>query len=362
MNTRLWLTYCWLCAAPFLLAGCGRPPPTGGPPSEFSVLAVVAPVAEEPLRATLQVVGTLRAPHDIEIVSEISATVRDVLFIEGEDVAAGQLLVRLDDVKLQARATEASARFRLARTNLERRRELLASQTISQQEFDQAEAEFDAAEALMKLAEREKQDAQILAPFAGKIGERRVSPGQWLTPGAPVTRLVQTDPMELEFRMPERHVDKIVMGQTVFIRAVGLPGAALEGQTFFMDPVVDETSRTVLVKARLANPDSRLKPGMFGQVDVVIAERERALILPDAAIRFRGDQAYVVVVNEEQRAEFRDVTVGHRMEERAEITAGLVAGERIVVEGFQKMGPGTAIDISPASARYGITPPPAPES
>lgn len=338
------------------VSGCGRPPSAGGPPADYSVNAVVAPVVNETVSDTARVVGSLRARDAVDVVSEISAPVKEILFREGEAVKAGQPLVQLDDDKVRARVAEAEARFRLAETNRRRSEELLASQTISRQEADQVNAEFGVAEAVFNLLKRELEDTVINAPFDGLTSDRLVSPGQYLGTGQAVTRLVRMDPLEVAFNLPERQAAAVKTGQQIIMRTAAATIAPVEGDVFFIDPVVDPQSRTVLVKARVPNPQLQLKPGMYGNIELILQVREDALVIPESAVRYRGDQAYVVAVNAETRAEFRDVTVGQRMPGKVEITEGLTTADRVVVEGFQKMSPGTSIVISPASARYGIEP------
>lgn len=342
--------------AALLVTGCGRPPPAGGPPGEYSVNAIVAAVSEEAVQSTVQVAGSLRARDAVEVVSEINAPIAEIIFTEGEPVAAGQILVKLDDAKLKARVAEAKARFQLARTNLQRAQELLDSQTISRQEHDQMQAEFSVAEAVLNLLEQELQDTNITAPFDGITGARLVSPGQYLAAGTPVTWVVQMDPLEVEFRLPERHAGLARRDQQVEMSTASHPDRKITGKIFFIAPMVDEETRTVMAKALIPNPDNSLKPGMFGPVNVVLEERPGALVVPESCIRHQGERAFVVIVNPESKAEFRNVTVGIRMPGRVEIIEGLKAGERVVVEGFQKMGPGTTVIISPGSEKYGVTP------
>ena len=340
-------------------AGCGRPPSAGGPPQgDFPVNGVVAAVQAQTVNDTVGVVGSLRARDAIDVVSEISATVQDILFNEGQAVTNGQPLVAIDDARVKARVAEAEARFKLADTNRKRAEDLLASATISRQEYDQVQAEFGVAESVLNLLKQDLNNALITAPFDGVTGERLVSPGQFLTVGQAVTRLVRMDPLEVEFRVPERAAAAIQSGQKIVMTTTATGDEKISGEVFFVDPVVDANSRTILVKASIPNPGLLLKPGMYGNLEVVLSSREQALVIPESAVRYRGDQAYVVTVNAENKAAFQNVQVGQRMSGRLEITEGLAAGDRVVIEGFQKMGPGTTVIISPDSANYGVTPNP----
>jgi len=339
-------------------AGCGRPPAGGGrPEGDFPVNAVVAEASSETVQSTIQLVGSLKAQDSISIVSEINAAVEKILFNEGETIKAGQVLVRLDDAKLKARLAEAKARYDLADTNFKRGQELFDSQTISKQEYDQVLAEFNVAGAVFNLLNSELSDTKITAPFDGVISQRLVSEGQYLTAGQVVTYLVKMNPLEAEFRVPERFIGQIKTGQKISFHSSSLPDSIISGEIFFIDPIMNADTRTVLVKALIPNPKLDYKPGLFGELDVVLNEKANAVVIPESCVRYAGDQASVVVMNGEGKAEFRNVTVGQRMPGRVEISDGLAAGERVVVEGYQKMGPGSTILISPASEKYGVTPP-----
>ena len=337
-------------------AGCGKPPAETGPGGDFAVRAVVALVKQESLEETLALVGNLAAKESIDIRSEIEAKITHIGFIEGQPVEIGQVLFRIDDAKLQAQVAEAKARFELANNDYERGKTLLAKKTISQQQFDQFRSTLDANRASLRLANERMDEAVILAPFVGEMGERVVSLGQFVDVGQLLSSLVQVDPLEVEFNVPERYLGQLGVGQTIAIRTVAYEGN-FAGRVFFVSPQLDERSRTVLVKAYVDNVDGRLKPGMFANLDLVFRARDDAIVIPEQAISYQGDQASVVVMNTESRAEFRPVAVGLRLSGVAEILSGLEVGEYIVVEGFQKMGPGSQILISPRSERYGVAVP-----
>ncbi len=346
----------WLFITALATAGCGKPPAQEGPGGEFPVQAVVALVKHEPLEETLALVGNLAAKEFINIRSEIEAKIAYIGFTEGASVEAGQVLFRIDDAKLQAQVAEAKARFELAKNDFERGKSLLAKKTISQQQFDQFRSTLDANRASLRLANERMDDAVIVAPFVGQMGERVVSLGQFVDVGQLLSSLVQIHPLDVEFNVPERYLGQLDVDQNIAIRTVAYDDDFV-GKVFFVSPQLDERSRTVLVKAYVDNSDRRLKPGMFANLDLVFRARDKAIVIPEQAIAYQGDQASVVVMNPDARAEFRPVEVGLRLSGFAEILTGLEVGERIVVEGSQKMGPGSQILISPRSQRYGIAVP-----
>ena len=322
----------------------------------FPVSAVVAPVQERVLEEKIFLVGSMNSIEEVELVSEVDARVTEILFQEGQPVEKGQILLRLDDRKLASALAEMQARHDLARTNLDRSATLLKRETIAQQDYDQAKAEFDTSGALLELAQERLDDATVRAPFPGVMTERLVSTGQYMSRGDALASIVQVDPLEVEFNVPERYIGQLVDGQRIEIGVEAYPARSFAGDVAFISPRVDRDSRTVLVKARVPNPDGLLKPGMFGSLELIFRAREAALVIPEAALSYRGDQASVVVMDAEGKAEFRPVSVGLRIAGEAEVISGLSIGERVVVEGYQKMRPGSTILISAESARFGLAP------
>jgi len=146
--------------------------------------------------------------------------------------------------------------------------------------------------------------------------------------------------------VPERYVGQLAMGQRMEITVEAFPMETFAGPVTFISPRVDRDSRTVLVKARLSNADQRLKPGMFGSLELVFKVRDEALVIPESAVSYSGDRASVVVMDADDRAEFRRIEIGSRLVGMVEVADGLSEGERVVVEGYQKMRPGSAIQAT----------------
>jgi membrane fusion protein (multidrug efflux system) len=352
-HTRLLILISGGCIGSFM-TGCGKPPAADGQYGDFPVNAVVAPVERILLEDKIALVGSLNAIDSVDIVSEVDARIEEILFDEGEQVSAGDVLIRFDDRKLSAALSQTRARFELARTNLERAASLLERETITQQDYDQAAAEFEALEAVLELERQRLDDTIIRAPFSGVLSEHSVSRGQYLTRGQRLTSVVSINPIEVAFFVPERYSGQIALRQSIAVTVEAYPDEAFEGKIAFIAPEVDRQTRTVLVKARLDNTDGRLKPGMFGSLNLVFTVMKDALAIPEAAVQYNRDQASVVVMDAEGKAAFRNVTVGERLAGFARITEGLEQGERVVVEGFQKMRPGSTILISAESNRFGL--------
>jgi len=331
------------------LTGCKEPDPGAGDDGAFAVPVVVAEAKLEPISERIFVVGTLAPNELVEIKSEIDARVEELGFSEGEPVERGQVLFKLDDAKLTAAVHLADANFRLAETILERNQTLLESRSISQQELDRSVATYSATQASLELAKQNLIDATIMAPFDGVMGARMISPGQVVNQGTILTTIVDTSPLKAEFNMPERFISQLTIGQTIEIRVTAYETETFSGEVYFISPQVNVSSRTVLMKALVPNDDGRLIPGMYGNLDLILNVKESAVVIPESAVSYRGDLASIYVVTAESTADLRSIRVGTRLAGRLEVLEGVEPGDRVVIEGTQKIGPGSPVSISPRS-------------
>jgi len=345
-----------LCAS-LLLSGCGGTQEE--PFADFPLSAVVARAERKAVEDRVVVVATLESKDAITVLSELDATVKEIGFSEGQAVQKGDTLILLDDVRTRAELNEAEAGFRLAELSYNRNKELLENQTVSQQEYDQAEASFYDRTATLELARDLHENTIISAPFDGRVGERAVSVGQFVTRGEQLTRLMSMNPLEMVFDVPERHAGKLKAGLGVTFTADAMQNESFSGRVTYIAPQVSPRTRSVRVKAEVSNDDGRLKPGMFGDLALVLASRDDAIVIPESSIKMMGDESMVVIVNSEGKAEFRPVRIGLRARGSAEIIEGMTAGELILVEGHQKVfGPGMAVVAAPESEAYGVDPGP----
>lgn len=334
-----------------ILAGCKKEPAatpgprgSGGMPA-MQVVAVEAKT--QPVTESLSLIGSITANEMVEIKPETEGIVQEILFDEGKAVEQGQLLIRLDDTKLAASVGEAESNFKLSTANFERAKQLLKDTLVSQQEFDQAAATFDLNRATLELKKRQLKDTRIFSPFAGITGARHVSPGQVITRETVLTTLVDLDPVKVEVNVPERYLQQLRIGQALEFSVAAFPGRKFKGEVYFISPQIDASLRTALVKARIPNPELKLRGGMFASLDLTLQVRESAIVIPEPAIMSNGDNFSVFVVDAESKAQLRPVSVGIRLAGRAEILKGLSAGEKVVVEGVQKLGPGSPVKLAP---------------
>lgn len=317
----------------------------GGAGLEMPVVAIAA--ERRPVTESVSLVGTLTANEEVEVKAETDGLVVAVPFQEGQVVEQGDLLVQLDDTKLIAELADAEARLKLSDASFARVRQLFEDRLISQQEFDQAASTYAVSQATVDLRRRQLKDARLYAPFRGTTGARNVSPGQVITRNTIITWLVDLDPMKVEMYVPERFLGQTHLGQRVRFEVAAYPGQSFEGEIYFIAPRLDLVTRSALVKTRIPNPERRLKAGMVANLELKLTIQEDALVIPEAALLSNGDRNFVFVVDADRKLTMRPVEVGLRMPRFAAITTGLQAGELVVVEGHQKVGPGMTVRLAP---------------
>jgi membrane fusion protein (multidrug efflux system) len=328
---------------PSLAAGA-QPPKPGTKPAGVPVKAVQARTGT--VTAEVAAVGTLLANETVVIRPEIAGRVTAIHFNEGEAVAAGARLVALDAAEIRAQLEASRADERLSAQRAQRAGELFSKNFISRQALD------DAREAHKKAAAKRREDearlarTDIRAPFAGIVGLRQVSAGAYLRAGEDIVRLDKVDLLKLDFRVPEVFLGRLRKEQPVLLRVDAFPAEQFAGRVYALETTVDEKTRTVLLRARVANPGGKLKPGMFARVTLELGSRSDAVMVPEQALVPRGDKNFVFKVID-GKAALTEVATGSRMPGAVEITRGVAAGERIVTDGQMKLQNGTPVMVLP---------------
>lgn len=309
-----------------------------------------APAVQERWHTTLHAVGSLESFRGVTIRSEIEGRVVHVAFDSGAVVQAGDVLVEMDTTaeSAQLRSNEASAR--LAELNLVRARELRQNSTNTQADLDAAEATAAQTVAAIEATKATLAKKRIVAPFAGRVGIRQVNPGQFLNKADVVVTLEATDPIYADFSLPQQDVTELRTGLPVKVSVDAFANREFTGIIEAIDPRVNGTTRNLRVRARLANPDETLRPGMFVRVDVVLPEENPVIVLPATAIVYSpyGDSVYVVAKDEKGglAAQQRFVRVGLKRGDQISLLDGVKAGEEIVTAGQGKLRPGTPVTIN----------------
>lgn len=311
----------------------GERPPT---PVE-TVAAEGVPVSDE-----VVVAGALRSNESVNVSVEIAGLISAIHFEEGEPVEEGALLFELDDSIWQAELDEAEARLALSQSNFERANELLERSVGTVANRDEARAELDTARAAAGLARARLGKTDIRAPFAGILGLRQVSAGEYVTPGQPLVNLENLEPIKVDFRVAERYLPVLATGQEVGITVDSLPGRSFTGEVTAIDPKVDPASRSVAVRAQTPNEDRVLRPGQFARVRLTVDRRDDAIVIPEQALVPRGEEYFVFKVVD-GKAVMSAVEVGQRRAGQAEITTGLAEGDVVVTGGHQKIRDGAPV-------------------
>lgn len=305
---------------------------------------VVAEARLLPFPLTVEGLGTARANEAVEIRPQISEVVTAIHFTGGERVAAEQVLITLDDTEVRASVAAARAALVESEAQLSRARELAKTSALARSELERRLAVRDADRAALDAALARLADTVVRAPFAGRVGLRRVSPGSLVTPATVVTTLDDTDVIKLDFDIPETELARLAEGLAVEARSAAWPGTTFRGEVASLDTRVDPVSRSLTVRALLPNPDGRLRPGMLLSV-ALLREDVQALMVPEQAIVPDQSRQFALVVGPGGVVEEREVRTGRRRPGEVEILSGLSEGERVVAEGTQHAIPGAAVRV-----------------
>lgn len=347
--------FAYLALAIALMAGAGltwkhfsqpQPAPAAkpgaGPARALPVKAAV--VSRGTVIDGVSAVGTLLANESVMIRPEIDGRIEVFHFQEGQLVRKGDKLVSLDASEVEAQLTSAVAAANLNRSRLKRSEELLAKNFISAQAMDETRENLNQSVARETEIKAKLAKSTILAPFEGVTGLRQVSPGAYVKAGQDIARLEGIGVLKLDFRVPETYLRRIRVGQPLKVSVDAYPGEQFSGAIYAIEPAVDESTRTVLLRARLPNPGVRLKPGMFARVSLDLDRRDNALVVPEQAVVPRGDGRFVFRIAD-GKAQLVKVEIGVRRPGEVEILKGLEAGDNIVVDGQLKLQDGAAVSI-----------------
>ncbi|MGE8359838.1 efflux RND transporter periplasmic adaptor subunit [Pseudomonas sp.] len=330
-------------------------------------ISVAAGTAEQiPWQGRLPAIGTLKALQGVDLTVEVVGTVRDVLFESGQKVTVDQPLLQMDSAVEQASLATAEAELGLARVEFERGRSLVSRSNISKSEFDRLSAELQKSNASVAQLKALLAKKRILAPFSGTIGIRQVDVGDYLASGTTIATLQDLSKLYVDFFLPEQTVPQLAIGERVRFSVAAYPGEVFEGEITAINPKVEDTTRNVQVRAMLANPDEKLLPGMFANLEVLLPDRREQVVVPETAITYTlyGNSLYVIVEKKDDDgavvkddkgdphliAERRFVKTGERREGQVVILEGLKAGERVVTAGQLKLDNGAHIAIAPNAA------------
>jgi membrane fusion protein (multidrug efflux system) len=317
----------------------------GGPGGATTVLAAAA--VTHTFTDGLQALGSAQARESIVLTPKVADTIRAIRFDSGDRVRAGQVLVEMSSVEQAADLAEVRAANEAAQEELRRYQELYERGFASQARLDTVRAAADAAQARLNAGGSRIADRTIRAPFAGIVGLRTASPGQFMRPGDQLGTLDDITEIKLDFDVPETQIARVGEGVEITARTAAYPDRVFEGHIANVDSRVDPATRTVRVRAMLPNREEILRPGMLMTVEVRSNPRE-ALAIPEIAILDQADGAFVYRVTSSeagQAVELVRIRTGQRAGGMAEVLEGLSADDQVITEGLQSVRPGQPVQI-----------------
>ena len=323
-------------------------------------------------------IGTVLAIEGVDVAPQVGGIVTAYLFDSGEDVQKGAKLVALDTSVEEAELASNKATLIEAKLDYDRQVNLVKKGAVSQATLDATIAKRDAAIAAVQRVEAIIAQKNIVAPFAGELGLRRVEKGQYVSPGQALVWLQALDPIWVDFPVPESEVDKFKVGAEIELKTDAFAGQVFKGKVEAFDARLNQDTRTLMVRGQLPNPDRKLLPGMFANIAVLAGEPKEMVTVPRTAITYTlyGDSIWVVKEGEppapatptaqvkpgsaiaadapatepKLTAERRFVRIGQTQIDRVSILEGVNAGEIVVTSGQLKLQPGAAVKVDNADA------------
>ncbi len=320
------------------------------PPASVSI----AEAKSEVIPNLLTAVGDLAAVHQVNVTSDVSGRITDIMFTAGAHVKAGSPLVQLFDGPDQGDLASFKAQATVAQLSLDRAKQLAARQFGPQATVDSAQAAFDQANAGIAKTEAIISQKLVRAPFDGDLGVRHVEVGQFLTAGTQIVTLTDLSQLYANFTVTEKDSAALKVGQTVRVAVDAYPGRTFEGKINAIEPQIATDTRNIRVQATLGNPDHILKPGMFATTTVVLPDKPPVVTVPETAVDYTLYGDSVFLITEKKEADGKTsltavrtfVRAGDRVDGRAEIVSGLKPGDRVVAVGQLKLQSGAAVTIS----------------
>jgi RND family efflux transporter MFP subunit len=353
----------------------------GGPRLPMTV--EVASVKRADMSEQMTVVGNLIGALTVETVPKVAGRLESVSVRLGDRVRKGQTLAKIEDHELLEQMRQAQASFEvaaatirqreadlnLAKSNLDRSRNLLDRQLIPRQTFDDADARYQAATAQLDLAKAQNSQAQarldelkinlgntvIVSPVNGFVGKRTLDPGAWVTPNSALLSVVDISVVRLVANVVEKDLRRIATGQRAEVAVDAFPGETFTGRVARIAPVLDPATRTAQIEVEIENAQARLKPGMYARVDFTVERRDNTLVVPaNALVDVQGKRG-VFRPADGDVAKFQAISTGLVDEKLVEITAGLSEGDRVVTTGAAALRDGDKIILPGQGQRQGGT-------
>lgn len=301
-------------------------------------------ISTKPLQNKIFSNGTLVSNEEVELRSETSGKITQILFVEGKQVKQGDLLLKINDAELQATLKKNRSRETLARDREFRYKQLLEKNLTSQQEYDVQLNELNSVLADIEFTQAQIEKTEIRAPFDGIIGLRSVSVGSYISPQTPIAKLQSTNPMKVDFSVPQKYFGLIKEGKIVYVKLTST-GKVYNGRIYAVEPKIDQNTRTVQARALVPNDRGELTPGAYVEIDIVLEELSDAIMIPSETLvpDLEGEKVFVY---RNGKAVPQIVETGIRTENEVQITSGLNKGDTLIASGIIQLRPNVLVKLN----------------
>lgn len=350
---RIKVSYLLMCCLLSVTACNQKKDATVAGPRKAGAVSVEAIVIRtDSLSNIINTTGTLLPNEKVELRNEVTGRVTDIFFSEGSVVSKGMVLLKIDDRDLQAQLNKISVQEKMARDDEFRKGKLLEIKAISQEEYDVALNQLKSVEAERKILEAQIAKTVVVAPLSGKIGLRHVSPGSYIPSNSLIATLQSTDPIKIEFSVPEKYNTLIHQGMLLSF-TVDYSHDTFTGRVYASESGIDTGTRTIMVRATCPNPTGALVPGAFARINLVLEEIPDAILVPSESIvgDINGSNVFLIV---QGKAKPVAIQTGIRTEKDVQITQGLQPGDSLIVTGLLQISDGTPVMVK--GSRTGISP------
>jgi len=287
--------------------------------------------------------GSIDANEQIELRSEVSGVVQGIYFKEGSIVNKGQQLIKVNDIELRAQLSQAKTMQTLASENERRAKLLLEKEAISQEEYEISSAEFQSAKAQSQLIQAQIAKTSIVAPFSGRIGLRSISPGTYVTPTTLIAKLVNTSQVKITFSIPEKYASLMKINSELSFTTAG-GKESYTATIYAIEPAVDQSTRTLQIRAIAENKDDKLIPGTFANISLPLENLDDAILIPnEAIIPIQNGKKVFIVKN--GKAKEVIIETGNRNEKEILVTSGLKIGDTLITSGIMAVKPGADVKV-----------------
>jgi membrane fusion protein (multidrug efflux system) len=321
--------------------GAGNRGSGGGPASALKVNGIV--VKNENFSNSLSVAGSIEADEQVDIRSEISGLVTSIQFTEGSNVSKGKVLLKINDLELQAQLAQALTKQKLAQETEFRAGMLLEKEAISKEEYDIALAELRSLQSQTQLIKAQLAKTLVRAPFSGKIGLRSISAGEYITPSSTIARLVNSNPIKILFSIPEKYAGTIKTNTPISFTVAGSKNV-YTATVYAIEPGINVSTRTLQLKAKASNPTGELMPGSFAKIELPLTNTNDAILIPTESVIpvLMGKKVFV---SSNGKAKEVMVETGARTEKSVLISSGLSVGDTVLTTGIMSLKNDAPVEV-----------------